>query len=438
MPYTPAYNVFNGSTFEFDGTAVGGILSIRYSENGEQVKITGEDDFAAAFGVALGAREFTVQVVGGVQRDGIIVGQRGSINVVFNTSDDDFDPSDLPVGVITRVEQSGTKNGAIVTEISFIRGRDDESGDEMIATRSGNPFMRGHMRYMPTDPWGAGPTPLTADGEINEEWTVVGAKNFTGYAEDEAQGPLRVFSATGLPALGSEYWEDSNWLCSRYENIYDTAATVLTDLDDPKGTVTWKLTLIYVPDPTKRPVEVYFSTNRVMKVVDKDLLTGASIANSRGDLFNPEVQEARAILRMRVIKRCNLSDMEAIDIRSYVDHVNEVDWSVPPLGTVPEATAFCVGINAPLVKEPIWHFQVEFEFDIEDPKGTFQRKLLDCGYQYNGADGHSKLFASDEGYAHNNIGLLDGSGGKLTDPTSPVFLDFDTKPTADFTELGLF
>jgi len=155
-------------------------------------------------------------------------------------------------------------------------------------------------------------------------------------------------------------------------------------------------------------------------------------------------------LRIRVIKRY-LADgsFGGTIIQNYQDMQSSLAWDIPGLGSVPAGDAFCTLIEAPLVKEPVWHIQAEFHFEIDTtnlvviggsgPKVDvgFNQALLNCGYQYKDSAGKKQLFASDSGIAHGGIGLLKDDGTKA-DPSSPVYDLWHSKPTADFNLLELF
>ena len=293
----------------------------------------------------------------------------------------------------------------------------------MRAAKARHPRWRSSFAYSPQGV-GRPPSTLAYIGEMSEEWLI--------YDVDPDAGPLEVATCPDLPQPGFSIAEHDDWLCSRIDNLVDTA-----DVNKESGNVTWKCVVVYVPDPSALPVEIHYSSNRVMEVVSKDVATGEAIVNKAGDPFNPPVQEARARMRIRVVKRYVGDEfLYAGTIKAYADHQSSADWDIPGIGTVLAGHAYCTGIDAPLVKEPVWHQQCHYEFEI-DVDQKFVAKLLNCGYQYKDSGGAKVLFADDKGTPHGGIGLL-ASDGTKGDAASPVFLEFTTKPTADFNDLELF
>lgn len=322
----------------------------------------------------------------------------------------------------------------------------------MQANKAHVPYNRGSLRYSPntdnggSDPYGSeggGSTSSTLryDGEISEEWVITGVPAGTQLL-DVATG------ATDLPQPGDAMDGHSDWLVARIDNLHDKG-----DISKTDQLCTWAATIVYQPDPSQKPTEIYFSGNRVMQVVTQDVQSQAAIVNGAGDPYNPQVQEARAVLRIKVVKRY-LADgsFGGTVIQNFQDMQSSADWDVPGLGTVPAGDCFCSMIEAPLVKEPVWHIQAEFHFDIDttnlvqiggsgSPQDVgFNQALLNCGYQFlkTANDKTTKiLFADSNGCAHGGIGLLQDDGTKA-DPASPVYDLWHTKPTADFNDLSLF
>jgi len=299
----------------------------------------------------------------------------------------------------------------------------------MRAKRARHPYNRATFSYSPANPWGTKDYSLRYVGEQSEEWLI--------YDVDPAATPLDVIDGgSGLPQPGDAMEGHDDWLVSRVENLCDTPT-----VDKQSGYVVWRATVVYVPDPSALPTEIHFASNRVMEVVSHDVDTGEAIVNGAGDPFNPPVQEARGILRVRVIKRYRIEDYDATDILTYEDNQNIDNWIFPVLGTLGPGQVYCSQIDGPLVKEPIWHVQAEFHFDIQDPGNTFNAKLLNCGYQYidptRPTGKQKRLFHDDTGVSHGGIGLLKADGTK-GDPASPNFLTFQTKPAVDFNDLDLF
>lgn len=283
----------------------------------------------------------------------------------------------------------------------------------MRCERAHKPRWRASLRYAP------GTTTLGYLGEMSEDWII--------YDVPETYAPLSVAACPDLPQPGDYSTEAgiSGYVVSRLENLTDTAEKN-----------TWRVTVIYTPDPGDLPTEVYYSTTRVMEAVYKDQ-NDAVICNTAGDPFNPPVTEARCLIRLRVVKRYDADTFEnATMISTYAEHRSSADIIVPGLGTVVAGHLYCGGIDATLVQEPIWHYLVTFDFEI-DVEREFAARLLNRGYAYLDDNGKRVAFKTDEGVAHGQPGLLDINGNKV-DPEYAIYLTFVTKPSADFNALNLF
>lgn len=283
----------------------------------------------------------------------------------------------------------------------------------MRAERARKPRAQGAFRYAPD---GAA---STYAGEMREEWVITGVP--------ETYTPLIVAQCNDLPQPGDFSTESGYryWCVARLENVTDTAEKN-----------TWRATVVYVPDPGSLPVEIYYSTIRATEAVETDL-DGVAIVNSAGDLFNPPVTEARCHIRLRVVKRWRSDAFDnAFVISEYAAHVNSAPVIIPGLGTVESRHLYCGGIDAQLVQEPIWHYVVTYDLEVDLEKG-FDTRLLNRGYAYLDEHGKRRAFKTDEGVAHGQPGLLNEQGGK-TDAAGANYLTFHTKPEADFNELGLF
>ena len=97
-----------------------------------------------------------------------------------------------------------------------------------------------------------------------------------------------------------------------------------------------------------------------MEAVYTDLETNQAIVNSANDLYNPPVEEPRAIVRLRIIKRWDKDTWESLQIENYLHHKNlHAFW------TFRASKAYLSGVDATLVKEPYWHYQVALDVEGE-------------------------------------------------------------------------
>lgn len=303
----------------------------------------------------------------------------------------------------------------------------------MRAEKSRHPRYRGSFRYAPQGV-GYPPSTLKYDGEQTEDWII--------YDVDPDAAPVDVAACTDLPQPGDPMEGQDDWMVARIDNLTDTS-----DVNKDTGNITCRCTIVYVPDPSKLPVEIHYNSNRVMEAIFTTVGTanklnadasegGEAVVNGADDPFNPPVQEARCILRIRVLKRYVGDEFsEASTISRYAEKLSSEAFTIPGIGEIDAGHCYCSAIEAPLIKEPVWHHAAQYDFEVDVDRG-FVTRLLNCGSQYYGIDDKKHLFADDDGTPHGGIGLLEGAA-KGT-PAAPEYLEFDTKPRADFNELGLF
>ena len=138
-------------------------------------------------------------------------------------------------------------------------------------------------------------------------------------------------------------------------------------------------------------------------------------------------------MRLRIIKRWDKDTWESLQIENYLHHKNlHAFW------TFRASKAYLSGVDATLVKEPYWHYQVALDVQGETkasgggsrPPG--RRPDVSQGWP-------EKLpFAAGDGTMLGNINLLDGGGGKGNPNEARNFFTWATKPAADFNDLNLF
>jgi hypothetical protein len=307
----------------------------------------------------------------------------------------------------------------------------------MQASLSHRPSRHATFSYSPAGDSLGNTFNLEFVGEVTEDWVITGVPS--------GSSPVYVAkNASDLPQPGAAAtWSDVTpicWMASEIRDLHDTGAADKQHDDDE----TWRCVISYLPDPSKMPTEVHIGANRVMQVVTNDVNSGDAIVNGAGDPYNPPVQEARAVLRVKIVKRfLDDGSFGSDTIQNFADHQSSGDWAIPGLGTVPAGDVFCIGIEAPLLTKPIWHRQAEFHFEVDttnivnDEDVGFNQSLLNCGYQYIDSNGNKVIFADDHGVSHGGIGLLNEDGTKA-DPGSPNYKTWQTKPTADFRDLDLF
>ena len=103
---------FNGTTVTFDGSAIAHIMDVQVPKKAPKVNVSGADDTEEEYEVGKTDREVTVKIVG---YSTLSVGDKGALTVTWNDGNTDT----FGNVVVTDVSVSGSKNGAITTDIKF-------------------------------------------------------------------------------------------------------------------------------------------------------------------------------------------------------------------------------------------------------------------------------------------------------------------------------
>jgi len=114
MGYDPAKNVFNGSTLNFNGSAVAAIEDIEWHVGGQKVDICSALDALMLYGQGLDDPEVSVTIKG---TTALSRGDVGELTVSWNSDEDDAPLTDA---MINDTVVSGSKNGPITTKIQFV------------------------------------------------------------------------------------------------------------------------------------------------------------------------------------------------------------------------------------------------------------------------------------------------------------------------------
>jgi hypothetical protein len=126
MSYDPAYNVFNGSTLNFDGDAVAALEDIEWHVGGQKVDIGSALDALMNYGQGLDDVEVSITIKGTstIQR-----GDTGDLSVSWNTDGGDSlegNSGSLVNVLVNDVVFSGSKNGPITTKLQFVPAPEDD------------------------------------------------------------------------------------------------------------------------------------------------------------------------------------------------------------------------------------------------------------------------------------------------------------------------
>lgn len=106
---------FNGTTITFAAGAVSKVRDMRFSEDGNEIDITGISDAAHIFAVGLTTEECEVTVLGSTALD---VGDKGAIAITWP----DATTESVTNGLITSVEKGGSLDGELTSTIRFRQG----------------------------------------------------------------------------------------------------------------------------------------------------------------------------------------------------------------------------------------------------------------------------------------------------------------------------
>lgn len=206
-------------------------------------------------------------------------------------------------------------------------------------------------------------------------------------------------------------------------------------LDDTR--LVWEVTITYefrVNDPTESPLDeppkIRWTSSLERVPIIKDL-EGKAILNSAGDYPDPPPERDMVVWTINI--QFNLASVPS-GIRSFAGAVNEDAISIEG-ETIAAERARVIGLDISDVQE---RNEIQFRtvtlviaaIDDEDTDG-FDLSILDQGFRVK-EDGElvDILIEDEEGNKARPSSpvLLDGSGGKLTDPSpdTAVFLDFVT------------
>jgi hypothetical protein len=212
-------------------------------------------------------------------------------------------------------------------------------------------------------------------------------------------------------------------------------ATASSHADDG---CTFEVTVQYTPyDPTQwpqnpinYPIRVGWGFAKFETVVEEDK-DGNKVTNSAGDYFDPPItmDDTRPLLKVTR----NEATYNPAMAKTWKDTINSLTWNGfdPYTVKVGEITG-----DLQYNPECGFYFEVTYEFEIE-VKG-WRKLILDQGLRaLDSGTGKQYAILDEKGEEITSPVLLDGSGNKLANGASPVYLSFKVYTEADFTPLNI-
>ena len=181
-------------------------------------------------------------------------------------------------------------------------------------------------------------------------------------------------------------------------------------------------------DPLSEPPDITWSTVSDTVEIDVDA-NGIPITNSADEVFDPPIQSEVADLEIRISRNEPLNPMTAF--AGFAKKVNTQTWANLPPGTV---------LMDEISGKKIEHgdlvfyrvdYRLLFRFD------GWKIRKLDKGYRTKAANGDLEIMTDKDGNPLSEPVFLDGSGQKLADGASGVFLEFEVRQSVNFDVLGL-
>jgi hypothetical protein len=230
-----------------------------------------------------------------------------------------------------------------------------------------------------------------------------------------------VGSASGLPLIGTAFPSDAGAFCH----------TLTVENNNPwKG---WIVTAEYSSEyelntnPTLDPAVINWGSEQFQRVAFEDT-SGYAILNSFGDYFDPPAMIDDSRETVTITK--NLAAVPSW-LLEYKDAVNNDSFSIDGFSIgIGKAKMQSVTVAAKEKRNGTTFYPVTFTIHLQF--GGWLLELLDAGMRYKTG---SVVSIFDNGQP----GLLNGSGGKLTNPTpsTAVFRSFTVYKTKAFSGLPL-
>lgn len=184
-------------------------------------------------------------------------------------------------------------------------------------------------------------------------------------------------------------------------------------------------------DPLSRPPVVTWSTERIQRVIWDDQ-AGNAIVNSANEVFDPLPTIDRRLLVVNYTTNKLPGDLDYKRIADdFLDHVNDAEWM-----TFPEKSVKFDDFRTNTFTERyIEYVSATYVFKI-DTEYLWKFRAVDIGYNHLEGGLLVRNVAPD-GQIYSNPQLLNGAGALLSNGATPIDLEFDIHPTADFSWLNI-
>lgn len=232
-------------------------------------------------------------------------------------------------------------------------------------------------------------------------------RTFRVFTDDTLDGPIQVRTALGIPRVGDPYITatefDAGSRCQNVEgaqsddpNVWQVTATYSSKKEDPEKDK---------DDPLDRAAEIEWSSEKVSRVMDRDL-TGKAVVNSAGEKFDPPI-EVEESLPLVTITRNEDSYNYSLGLQ-YQDAVN----SDPFFGFDPgQAKIKEIRARSQFEND---QYTWKVTYAIVFKREGWQTEVLDQGYWSVNEDGDKVLIKDVDNKPLSAPALLDGNGFEVS------------------------
>ena len=269
--------------------------------------------------------------------------------------------------------------------------------------------------------------------DYNIQWLVQSGFN---------DGPERVASAVGLPAIGTPwtYGNDNDLWAMCHPDL--SANPVLTKEPNQFWTVdqTFSTRPLHrcqdtaIDNPVMEPFRLgggfFKTTKEATEDRDGNPLITSSKEVYRGPLVEKEVSSPFITIGY------NSATLDLSLVSGLIDHLNDA----PMWGLGAEQVMFTnYTWSRRLFGTCSFYYPLDMDFEVN--QNGFTRRLLDEGTQYLAPGGdptkQEDFIQYKDKQSENKRVLLNGSGGILQDITNPHYNEFDLNPTGNLLALGI-
>jgi hypothetical protein len=250
-------------------------------------------------------------------------------------------------------------------------------------------------------------------------------------ADATASRPILALTASSGGVSIPDYW-DAHPASSDYFVRKKTVAP-------GDGPFMWYVTVgyEYIENPLLQPYSVQFIPQGTQEAIDKAFDPVAQtftkeLANSSKEPFDPPIQEE--FFDFSILITRNEANFNITYANAYLNTVNSDTFMFFARNGVgyqfAAGKARCKSIQASEQRHgAAWYWQVQYEFIVR--QDGWLRRVLDQGFRELDGSDYVQI-ADTEGNPVTQPVKLNGSGVKLAASADPVFLEFQTKKTINF------